>query len=107
MGTKIVATGSHLPDRRLTNHDLRQFVDTSDEWIVQRTGIRSRHLLGDNEEPSHMGATAARQALDRAGQGIEDVDLILVATTFPDMICPARRRSSPRSSAQTRSRSSI
>ena len=88
MGTKIIATGSYLPDRRLTNHDLKAIVETSDEWIVQRTGIRARHLLSEGEHPSHMGAAAAQRALDRAGAGIADVDLILTATTFPDMICP-------------------
>jgi len=88
MGTRIVSTGSYLPDRILTNRDLESIVDTSDEWIVQRTGIRTRHLLAEDEHPSHMGAEAAARALAKHGTSPADVDMLLVATTFPDMICP-------------------
>ena len=88
MGAKIVGTGSYLPPTQLSNHDLEQRVDTSDEWIVQRTGIRSRHVLSEQEVPSDMGVRAAEQALAAAGATAESVDLVLTATNFPDMICP-------------------
>jgi len=88
MGAKITGTGSYLPSKVLTNKQLESLVDTSDEWIVQRTGIRSRHLLEDSEVPSDMGVEAGRLALEAATVASEDVDLLLVATTFPDMICP-------------------
>ena len=88
MGAKIAGTGSYLPPKVITNKQLESLVDTSDEWIVQRTGIRSRHLLEDSEVPSDMGVEAGRLALEAATVASEDVDLLLVATTFPDMICP-------------------
>ena len=88
MGAKIAGTGSYLPSKVITNKQLESLVDTSDEWIVQRTGIRSRHLLEDLEVPSDMGVEAGRLALEAASVPPEDVDLLLVATTFPDMICP-------------------
>ncbi len=88
MGTRIVGTGSGLPERVVSNADLTRVVDTSDEWIVQRTGIRSRRLLGASDIPSDLGVTACRRALDAAGRAPSDVDLLLVATTFPDMTCP-------------------
>jgi 3-oxoacyl-[acyl-carrier-protein] synthase-3 len=88
MGARIVGTGSHLPLRAVPNCDLENLVDTSDEWIVQRTGIRGRHLLEDQELPSEMGVAAARAALAASGSAVGDVDLVLVATTFPDMTCP-------------------
>jgi len=72
----------------LSNVQLESLVDTSDEWIVQRTGIRSRHLLEDTEIPAHMGIEAGRSALEAASVDPADVDLLLVATNFPDMICP-------------------
>jgi 3-oxoacyl-[acyl-carrier-protein] synthase III len=88
MGTRIVGTGSCLPERRVPNAELEGLVDTSDAWIVQRTGIRTRHLLRNDEVPSDLGVTACRRALEAAGRGPADVDLLLVATTFPDMTCP-------------------
>lgn len=88
MGARITGTGSYLPSKVLTNHQLESFVDTSDEWIVQRTGIRARHLLEDSEVPSDMGIEAGRLALEAAKVAPEDVDLLLIATNFPDMICP-------------------
>ena len=88
MGARIVGTGSCLPERKVSNAELTKLVDTSDEWIVQRTGIRTRHLLGDAETPSDLGVAACRSALDAAGRAPADVDLLLVATTFPDMTCP-------------------
>jgi len=88
MGARIAGTGSHLPERRLTNADLERIVDTSEEWIVQRTGIRTRHVLNEREVPSDMSVRAGARALEDAGVRPEDVDLLLVATNFPDMICP-------------------
>jgi len=88
MGARIAGTGSHLPKRRLTNADLEQLVDTSDEWIVQRTGIKTRHVLDECQVPSDMSVDAGRRALDDADARPEDVDLLVVATNFPDMICP-------------------
>jgi len=88
MGARISGTGSHLPAKNVTNEQLAMLVDTSDEWIVQRTGIRSRHLLEESDIPADMGIDAARQALEAANVSPEQVDLLLVATNFPDMICP-------------------
>jgi 3-oxoacyl-[acyl-carrier-protein] synthase-3 len=88
MGARIAGTGSCLPPKRVSNADLATLVDTSDAWIVQRTGIRSRFLLGDGETPSDLGVVACQRALEAAGRQSADVDLLLVATTFPDMICP-------------------
>ena len=88
MGARITGTGSYLPSRVITNEQLESLVDTSSEWIVQRTGIRSRHVLEDAEIPSDMGVEAGRLALEAAKVAPEDVDLLLVATNFPDMICP-------------------
>ena len=88
MGARIAGTGSFLPDTVKTNADLEQIVDTSEEWIVQRTGIKTRHLLSERETPSDMGVIAAKLALEQAGVVAGDIDLLLVATNFPDMICP-------------------
>ncbi len=88
MGARIVGTGSHLPEKQLTNADLERLVDTSDEWIVQRTGIRTRHVLEDCEIPSEMSVDAGARAIENAGLSPRDVDLLLIATNFPDMICP-------------------
>ncbi len=88
MGARIVGTGAALPQRCVSNAELAGSVDTSDAWIVQRTGIRTRYLLGEGETPSSLGVTACRRALEAAGRRTEDVDLLVVATTFPDMTCP-------------------
>jgi 3-oxoacyl-[acyl-carrier-protein] synthase-3 len=87
--SRIVGTGSYLPERVLTNGDLEQVLDTSDEWIVTRTGIRERHIAGDNEFTSDLATKAARQALDMAGLKGSDIDLILVATVTGDFSWPA------------------
>jgi 3-oxoacyl-[acyl-carrier-protein] synthase-3 len=73
-----------VPERVLTNADLEKMVDTSDEWIVSRTGIRERRVVGPNDSTTSLGAAAARQALDRAGLKAEELDLIVVATCTPD-----------------------
>ena len=88
MKAKFIGTGSYLPDRRVTNDDLAKTVNTSDEWIVQRTGIRARHLLERTELPSDMGVVAGQRALQAAGVSPDTIDLLVVATNFPDMVCP-------------------
>ena len=88
MGAKIIGSGSYLPQKCVSNLDLEQIVDTSDEWIVRRTGIRTRHLLEPGENPAKMGIAAARLACEEAQAQLETIDLFVVATNFPDMICP-------------------
>ena len=87
--SRILGTGSYLPVRVLTNAELERMVDTTDQWIVDRTGIRERHLAADDESASTMGLEAARRALDAAGVDAKQVDLIIVATTTPDLVFPA------------------
>jgi 3-oxoacyl-[acyl-carrier-protein] synthase-3 len=85
----IVGTGSYTPEKRLTNADLMRMVDTSDEWITPRTGIKERRIAAKDEMTSEMATKAALNALDQAKVKPEDVDLILVATATPDMLFPA------------------
>ena len=85
---QIVGVGAYAPERILTNAELEKMVDTSDEWIVQRTGIRERRVAADHEGPSDLGLRAARQALERAGITPEEIDLIVVGTTVGDMHFP-------------------
>src|SRR5262245_44684190 len=86
----IVGTGSALPDRRVTNDELAaQGIDTSDERIVERTGIRARHIAGDGETTATMATEAARRALDAAGVAPGQVGLIVLATSTPDQTFPA------------------
>ncbi len=89
MYSRIAGTGGYLPAKRLTNADLAQRIDTSDEWIVARTGIRARHVAADDEQTSDLALRAALRALAAAGLAAQDVDLIVVATTTPDMIFPS------------------
>ena len=86
---QIVGTGSYLPARILTNADLAATVDTTDDWIVERTGIRQRHIAADGELTSDLAVAAARNALVAAGIGPERIDLIVVATATPDQTFPA------------------
>lgn len=86
---QIVGTGSYLPERVVTNEELAARVDTSDEWIQTRTGIRERRIAADGEFTSDMAVAAGRRALDAAGLGATDLDLILVATSTPDLVFPA------------------
>jgi len=88
MGARIIGTGSYLPPKTVTNDDLSLIVETSDEWIVKRTGIRTRHLLERDEDPAKMGIAAGEAAIAAAGLSSQKVDLLIVATNFPDMICP-------------------
>lgn len=85
----IRATGRYLPERVFTNHEFEAILDTSDEWIVQRTGIRERRLAAPGETNSAMGLAAARQCLERAGLEAGDIDLIIVPTVTPDTPFPA------------------
>lgn len=85
----ILGIGSYLPERRLTNADLEKSVDTSDEWIVQRTGIRERRIAAENQATSDLGLEAARRALADAGLAVTDIDLIVVATATPDTLTPS------------------
>ena len=81
--------GGHLPSKVLTNDDLAKMVDTTDEWIAARTGIRKRHIAADGETTSDLGVAAARKALDAAGLAPDDIDLIVVATATPDYTFPS------------------
>ncbi|HUO10713.1 MAG TPA: beta-ketoacyl-ACP synthase III [Phycisphaerae bacterium] len=87
-GARIAGTGSALPERRLTNADLERMVETSDEWIVQRTGMRERRLAGPQESTATLATAAARNALDDANISPQDIDLIILATLTPDMLSP-------------------
>ena len=92
--SRITGTGSYLPPRRLTNADLvaelgQRGIETSDEWIVERTGIRARHFAEPDVASSDLGLEAARQALEAAGVQPQDIDLIIVATSTPDMVFPS------------------
>ncbi len=86
---RIRSTGVYLPDRVLTNADLEKMVDTSDEWITTRTGIKERRMASKEQVTSDLAVNAARMALERGGLKAEDIDLILVATNTPDTIFPA------------------
>jgi len=79
--------GAYVPKNQLTNEDLTKMVDTSDEWITKRTGIKTRHIADKNEKTSDMGTKAAKIALDRAGISLEDIDMVVCATISPDYFC--------------------
>jgi 3-oxoacyl-[acyl-carrier-protein] synthase-3 len=85
----IAGTGRYVPERILTNADLEAMVDTTDEWILVRTGIKQRHIAAKDEFTSHMATKAARNALEQAGLAPEDLELIIVATITPDTLTPA------------------
>ncbi len=87
--SQITGIGSYLPEKVLTNEDITRIVDTSDEWIVQRTGIRERHIAADGEMTSDLGTAAALRALENAGRDASDIDLIVLATSTPDQTFPA------------------
>lgn len=85
----IIGTGSYIPDKVLTNKDLESIVDTTDEWIYSRTGMRERHIARDDQASSDLGAEAAKAALADAGITADEIDLIIVATLSPDMFFPS------------------
>ncbi len=85
----VLGVGAHLPKRVMTNDDISKIVDTTDEWIVERSGIRQRHIAADDELTSDLGLAAARQALVRAGIDPVDIDLVICATATPDRTFPS------------------
>ncbi|MAZ77714.1 MAG: 3-oxoacyl-ACP synthase [Legionellaceae bacterium] len=86
---RILGTGSYLPEKILTNHDLEKMVDTSDEWIVSRSGIRERHIAAKDESASSMALIASQRAIEAAGLSASDIDMIIVGTCSPDMLFPS------------------
>lgn len=86
---RIAGIGSYLPEKVVTNKDLEKTMDTSDEWIRERTGIKRRHIAAEGETTSSMGLVAARTAMQMAGVGAEDIDLIVLGTATPDKIFPS------------------
>ncbi len=87
--SKIIGTGSYLPAKTLTNHDLEKIVDTSHDWIVSRSGIHERHIAADGELTSDLAMHASLKAIEAAGIEAEEIDLVIVATTSPDQIFPS------------------
>lgn len=89
MYSRITGTGSYLPEKILDNHDLEKILDTSDEWIRERTGIKKRHVAVEGETTCDLAEKAARNAMEMAGKKAGDIDLVIVATTTPDRIFPS------------------
>ncbi len=87
--SRIAGTGGYLPEKLLTNADLERMVDTTDEWIQDRTGIRERHIAAPHETTCDLAEQAARRAMEAAGVGPEEIDLIVLATTTPDRVFPS------------------
>ncbi|MFQ5781367.1 MAG: 3-oxoacyl-ACP synthase, partial [Nitrospiria bacterium] len=89
MNVQMIGTGSYLPKMIVTNHDLEKRIQTTDQWIVERTGIRERRIAAEDEATSDLAVAAARQALKTASVGPGRIDLIIVATSMPDMFFPS------------------
>lgn len=87
--SRIIGTGSYLPEKVLTNHDLEKMVDTTDQWIRERTGIAKRHIAAEDETTCDLAEHAARHAIEAAGKKPEDIDLIVLATSTPDQVFPS------------------
>jgi 3-oxoacyl-[acyl-carrier-protein] synthase III len=87
--SKISGTGSYLPKKCMSNQDMEKVVDTSDEWIVARTGIKQRYIAADDQSASDLAYEASLQAIKAAGITANDIDLIIVATSTPDMVFPS------------------
>src|SRR6187549_519214 len=85
----VTGTGSYLPERRLTNSDLEKLVDTSDSWIVERTGIKARHIAAENQVTTDLAFEAAKSALEMSGLKPQDIELIIFATVSPDQVMPS------------------
>jgi len=86
---RITGTGSYLPERIMTNADMEKVVDTTDQWIQERTGIKQRHIAADDQATSDLAEQAALKAIEASGINKEDIDLIIVATTTPDLVFPS------------------
>jgi len=89
INAKILGTGSYLPEKVVTNKDLEKQVDTSDQWIQERTGIKKRHIAEDNQTTCDLAEIAAKNAMDAAGLDADDIDMVIVATTTPDRVFPS------------------
>ena len=87
--SRIAGTGSYLPEKVLSNHDLEQMVETNDQWIQDRTGIKKRHIVADDEATTNLAFNAAQKAIEAAGIKNDDIDLIIIATTTPTRIFPS------------------
>jgi 3-oxoacyl-[acyl-carrier-protein] synthase-3 len=87
--SRVIGTGSYLPAKLMTNADLEKLIETNDAWIVERTGIRERHIAGEGELTSDLALKAAERAIESAGIEVSEIDLIIVATTTPDRIFPS------------------
>lgn len=87
--SRIAGTGSYLPEKVLTNHDLEKMVDTTDQWITDRTGIKKRHIIADDETTTDLAYQASLKAMEAAGISKNDIDMIIVATTTPTRIFPS------------------
>lgn len=87
--SRITGTGSYLPERIMTNADLEKVVDTTDQWIQERTGIKQRHIVADDQTTCDLAEKASRNAIEAAGISPQDIDLIIVATTTPDQVFPS------------------
>ena len=88
MYSRIAGTGRYLPERVLSNHDLEKMVDTTDEWIRERTGIERRHIAAPGQTTTDLAEQAARRAMAAAGVTAEEIDFIVVGTTTPDVVFP-------------------
>lgn len=86
---KILGTGSYLPERIVTNHDMEKMVDTTDAWIIERTGIRQRHMASEHETAVSMAEAASRKALEAANLNADEIDMIIVTSTTPSMMFPS------------------
>ena len=89
MGNRLVGYGSYLPEKIMTNKDFEKIMDTTEEWIVQRTGMQERHFSKDDETVADMGLIAAQRALENAKLSIDDIDMIIVATTTAELDFPS------------------
>jgi 3-oxoacyl-[acyl-carrier-protein] synthase-3 len=87
--SQVIGTGGYLPETIRSNHDLSEMVDTTDNWIFERTGIRNRHIAADHETASSMAEIAARQAIEMANIDAQSIDMIIVATGTPDRVYPS------------------
>ena len=87
--SRIIGTGSYLPERLMTNADFEKLIDTTDQWIVERTGIKVRHIAAENELTSDLAVAAARRALEAANVVPANIDLVIVGTTTPDRVFPS------------------